>query len=195
MGFALHPIFLIMAVILLVFIVSLVFSFRALNRGSGHKIIILSALLTFILTAFIAYFSYTLDQYIGMGAYKLHYLIFIFFVAVFMAIIWRKKMKVYSVTLGLLVFIILYFSVYAHNPSERILRSIQLKLKPGSEASSIDEVVKKTYDNTGYELPGIEKEKNRIHVSLLSQKPGNNCTALTFHIKDGIIIDSSFSPD
>ena len=191
----LHPIFLFMGIPLLIFIVILAFSIKALNRGNGRKYIILSAILTSILIVFIAYFSFVLDQYAGIGAYKLYYLFFVFIISILVSTIWRKKLKAYSIILGPLVFTILYFSVYAYNPSERILRSIQLQLKPGSEASLINDILKASYSNTGFKLPRIEKEKSRIHISPLSQSPGGNCTALIFSIKDGIIIDSLFSLD
>ena len=83
-----------------------------------------------------------------------------------------------------------------------------LKFPLGSDASDIETIVLQAYEGSAYAPPSISREQSnvlmepgqparqleRVHVSLLSQDPGN-CTAIIFLVEDGLVVHRFFSAD
>ncbi len=154
----------------------------------------LFAVLSAILLAIIAFFAYAFDQWLGIVALTYTYLLYCAIVALFYWAAWYPSLKKHAILVGLVVFAILSTNFLLPSPSERLLRAALLRIPPGTDAESIERIVKDEYDGSGYVLPRITRDDTRVHVSLLSQEAGN-CTAIIFDIKDGIVVDRRFSAD
>lgn len=155
---------------------------------------ILLTTLSVILLAVLCFFAYGLDQWLGIVACTWPYLLFCTISALLFWGAWFPILRKHSLVVGLAVFSILSANFLLPPPSERILRSVLLKIHPGTSSDSIQAIVEQEYEGSGYPLPRITREDSRIHVSLLSQEPGN-CTALILNTKDGAVISSEYSAD
>ena len=152
------------------------------------------AVLSAILLAVLGFFAYGLDQWLGIVAFTYPYLLFCATTALLFWLAWIPILKKRAFLVGLSVFAILSVKFLLPPPSERILRSVLLKIQPGASADSIETIVKEAYDGSGYVLPRITREDARIYVSLLSQQSGN-CTALILRTKDGVVVSGEYSAD
>ncbi len=141
---------------------------------------------------------YILDQCLGIVAYNLPYFLFCSIVALVFGSAWFATIKKHSILAGFVAFLILASLYVLPPPSERLLRSTMLKIPPGTDADAIEAVVNEEYLGSAYVLPRIYRDiagnKERIHVSLLSQESGN-CTSLIFILEDGLVVRRIFSPD
>ena len=155
---------------------------------------ILLAVLSAILLAILDIFAYGLDQWLGIMALTYPYLLFCAIIALLYWAMWIPILRKRALVVGLAVFAILSVNLLLPPPSERILRSVLLRIPSGTRSDAIEEIVRHEYDGSGYVLPQITKENNRVHVSLLSQQSGN-CTALIIRTHDGIIVSSEYSAD
>ena len=147
-----------------------------------------------MLLAVLAYFAYALDQWLGIVAFTYPYLIFCMIAALLFWAAWFPILKKRAIVVGLAVFAVLAANFLLPPPSERLLRSVLLKIPPGTKVDSIEKFAKGEYDGSGYILPSIAREDSRVHVSLLSQQSGN-CTALIFTAENGVVISGEFSAD
>lgn len=151
-----------------------------------------------ILLALVAYFAYVADQLLGVVAFTYRYLLFCIIASLAFCAAWFTSFRKHSIFVGLVVFSILAANFFLPPPSERILRSVMLKIPPGTDADAIERVVQEEYEGSAYLLPTIYRDHarnfERVHVSLLSQKAGN-CTALLFLIENGVVVKGMFSPD
>ena len=152
------------------------------------------AILSVIMLAILGYFAYGLDQWLGIVAFTYPYLLFCAISALLFWVAWFPILRKRSAVVGLAVFAILSANFLLPPPSERILRSVLLRLPPGTTSDSIEEIVAEEYDGSGYVLPRITREDTRVHVSLLSQQ-SRNCTALILRTKDGAVVSSEYSAD
>ncbi len=152
------------------------------------------AILSVILLAILGYFAYGLDQWLGIVAFTYPYLLFCAISGLLFWGAWFPILKKRASLVGLAVFAILTANFLLPPPSERILRSVLLRLPPGTSSDSIERIVEEEYDGSGYVLPQITRDDTRIHVSLLSQRSGN-CTALIIKTDDGVVVSSEYSAD
>ena len=151
--------------------------------------------LLFTLVASVAYIA---DQMLGVVAFTYGYLAFCLLAALAFGAAWHACFPKSAPAFALVVFGILAANFLLPPPSERLLRSAMLEAGPGTDASAIVDIVKQQYEDSPYAMPQIHEDKaggfDRVHVSLLSQKPGN-CTSVIFLIENGKVSRSVFSPD
>ncbi len=151
-----------------------------------------------LLVAFVAYFAYVADQWLGVVAFTYRYLLFCITASLVLSAAWFANFRKHTLQFGLVVFSLLAANFFLPPPSARLLRSAMLKTPPGTDADAIEAIVKQEYEGSAYALPSISKDRarqfERVHVSLLSQK-SRDCTALLFLIEDGVVVRSIFSPD
>lgn len=152
------------------------------------------AILSVILLAILGYFAYGLDQWLGVVAFTYRYLLFCAISALLFWAAWLPVLRKRAFVVGLAVFAILSAHFLLPPPSERILRSVLLRIPPGTNADSIETIVQEEYEGSGYVLPQITREDTRIHVSLVSQRSGN-CTALIIKTEEGVVISNEYSAD
>ncbi len=155
--------------------------------------IFLVAVLT-VLLATLAFFTYAFDQWAGIVAYSYRYLLFCAIIGLQYFVVWFISIKRHAILVGLVVFSILAGNFLLPAPSERILRSIFLKIPLDSSSDAIERIVKEEYESSDYIFPQISEEDNRVHISLASQEPGN-CTAIIFRTRDGVVVGREFSVD
>ncbi len=147
------------------------------------------------LLAFVVWFVYGLDQWMGVVAFTYRYLLFCVMAALLFYGVWATSIKKQqAIWVGVVVFGVLAANFVLPAPSERILRAAWLRIPVGTPADAIERVVTEAYDGSGFVLPRITEEENRIHVSLMSQQAGN-CTAIIFKTRDGVVVESEYSPD
>ena len=141
---------------------------------------------------------YLFDQWIGIVAHSFYYLFYCSIVAMLFALIWSIVTTKKTWLAGLVALAVLVSPMMFPASSARLLRAAMLKLPPGTDADAIEGVVEDTYENSRYVLPKIYRDraggKERVHVSLLSQKAGD-CTALIFILEDGVVARRIYSPD
>ena len=144
----------------------------------------------------------------GVVAYSYRYLLFCILVSLVSVAQWYVVYGKRAALVGLVVFSLFAGQFFLPSPSERILRSAMLKIPLGSDASDIETIVLQAYEGSAYAPPSISREQSnvvmepgqsarqleRVHVSLLSQDPGN-CTAITFLVEDGVVVHRFFSAD
>ena len=154
----------------------------------------LLAVLSALLLAFIGYFAYRLDQWVGIVAFTYPYLFFCTVVGLLYWGAWFPCLKKRAFVIGLAAFSILSINFLLPAPSERILRTVMMRLPPGTSSDTIEEIVEEAYDGSGYVFPQIIRGNTSVRVSLLSQRSGN-CTALIINTKDGVVVSSAYSQD
>jgi hypothetical protein len=151
-----------------------------------------------LLVSLVAFVAYIADQMYGVVAFTYGYLAFCLLAALVFGAVWYFCLPESAPAFALIVFAILAANFLLPPPSERLLRSAMLKAKPGTDASAIANIVKHQYEGSPYEIPRIYEDESggfdRIHVSLLSQKP-RNATSVIFLIEGGKVSRSIFSPD
>jgi hypothetical protein len=151
-----------------------------------------------LLVTLVALVAFIADQMFGVVAFTYGYLAFCLLAALAFGGAWHACFPKSAPAFALGVFAILAANFLLPPPSERLLRSAMLKAAPGTDASAIVDIVKQQYEGSPYAMPRIYEDKaggfDRVHVSLLSQKPGN-CTSVIFLIEDGKVSRSIFSPD
>jgi len=152
------------------------------------------AILSVILLAILGCFAYGLDQWLGIVAFTYPYLLFCAVAALLYWAAWFPILKKRAFVVGLAVFAIFSANFLLPPPSERLLRSVLLRIPQGASSDSIAKIVEEEYEDSGYVPPQITKEDTRIYVSLLSQQDGN-CTAIIFNTKDGIVVSGAYSAD
>jgi hypothetical protein len=151
-----------------------------------------------LLVTLVAVVAFIADQMFGVVAFTYGYLAFCVLAALVFGGAWHACFPKSAPAFALVVFAILAANFLLPPPSERLLRSAMLKAAPGTDASAIVDIVKQQYEGSPYAMPWIHEDKaggfDRVHVSLLSQKPGN-CTSVIFLIENGKVSRSIFSPD
>lgn len=151
-----------------------------------------------LLVTLVACVAYIADQMFGVVAFTYGYLAFCLLAALAFGAAWRACFAKSAPAFALIVFALLAVNFLLPPPSERLLRSAMLKAKPGTNATAIVDIVKQQYEGSPYEMPRIHEDESggfdRIHVSLLSQKPGK-ATSVIFLIESGKVSRSIFSPD
>lgn len=154
----------------------------------------LLAVLSAILLTILGFLAYRLDQWLGIVAFTYPYLLFCAIVALLYWAAWVPILKKHAFVVGFAVFAILSANFLLPPPSERLLRSVLLRIPPGTNSDSIDKIVEEEYDGSGYVLPKNTREDTRVYVSLLSQRSGN-CTALIINTEEGVVVRSEYSAD
>ena len=151
-----------------------------------------------LLVTLVASVAYLADQMLGVVAFTYGYLAFCILTAAAFGGVWRTCFPKSAPAFALIVFGILAANFLLPPPSERLLRSAMLKATPGTDASAIVDIVKQEYQDSPYVMPWIHEDKaggfDRIHVSLLSQKPKTS-TSVIFLLENGKVSRSIFSPD
>lgn len=156
---------------------------------------LLFAVLSAILLAILGYLAYELDQWLGVVAFTLPYLTFCAITGLLYWAAWFRILRRGAILVGLAVCAILSANFLLPPPSERILRSVLLRLPPGTSSGSIQKVVAEEYEGTGYALPQITIEATRVHITSLSSQRSGNCTALILQIKDDVVVSAEYSED
>lgn len=168
----------------------------------------LFVILYILIVAVFACFALIADQLYGVFAYTYRYLLFCILVALVSVAQWYGVYGKRAALVGFVVFSLFAGQFFLPPPSERILRSAMLKFPLGSDASDIETIVLQAYEGSAYAPPSISREQSnvlmepgqparqleRVHVSLLSQDPGN-CTAIIFLVEDGLVVHRFFSAD
>ena len=155
--------------------------------------ILLSAL-TAGAVALLLFFVYGLDDWLGILAFQYRYLGFCLVIAGLAAAAWLAKSKKSSLVAGLAVFALLVSPIFTTEPSSRILRKVLIDVQAGMDGDDVEEIVRSAYRESGYVMPRIQRDDKRIHVSLLTQAPGD-CTAAIFYLADGVVVGDEFSAD
>lgn len=140
------------------------------------------------------YFVYALDDWLGILAYQYRYLGFSVFSSSAVAASWLAKSKKSAVITGLVAFALLLSPFVVGEPSSRILRRVLIDVQTGMHGDEVEEMVRNAYGDSGYVMPEMKRDENRIHVSLLTQEPGD-CTAAIFHLANGVVVRDEFSAD
>ena len=152
------------------------------------------ALLSTASFGMILYLAYMMDQWVGVMAFTLPYLLFCLVAAAITAGCWIPLLNKRAYVVALVAFSLLAVNLLLPPPSERILRSASLRLVPGTDADTIQQVLKEEYDGSAYSMPSITEEPDRVFVSLLNHEPGN-CTALIIHLEEGVVVGCEYSAD
>jgi hypothetical protein len=151
-----------------------------------------------LLVSLVAFVAYIADQMFGVVAFTYGYLAFSLLAALAFGAAWRACFPKSAPAFALIVFALLAANFLLPPPSERLLRSAMLQAAPGTDASAIVDIVRQQYEGSSYGMPWIHEDESggfdRVHVSLLSQKPGN-ATSVIFLIENGKVSRSIFSPD
>ncbi len=151
-----------------------------------------------ILLAFVFFMAYHIDQWLGVVAYTYRYLLFSMIGGTLFGLFWLANCRKHAVLAGVIAFSLLASLFLFPPPSERLLRSVMLRVPEGADANSIESIVKEQYAGSEYVLPQITEGNasglKRVHVSLLSQKDGN-CSAVIFMLNDNVVVDRRFSAD
>ncbi len=140
------------------------------------------------------WFIYTLDHWLGLVAYSTRYLLFCGLFGLMVHTSWACAFRKPARWPGILAFLVLVSVMVYPPPSERILRTVMVKVRPGTSVHAIERIVKEHYEGSRFVIPQITREDTRVHVSLINQQPGN-CSAVTFMIEDGVVVRRSFSAD
>ncbi|MCU0749791.1 MAG: hypothetical protein MUF13_09635 [Akkermansiaceae bacterium] len=211
MNLLLNPFVLVLVVGLFLVILAIAMANRIKSSGSGSQLDnqqpginpsfrmkMMFSIPLILLIALVAFVAYIADQMYGVVAFTYGYLAFCLLVALAFGAAWRACFPKSAPAFALIVFALLAANFLLPPPSERLLRSAMLKAKPGTDASAIAEIVKQQYENSPYGMPWIHEDEaggfDRIHVSLVHQKPGN-ATSVIFLIENGKVSRSIFSPD
>jgi hypothetical protein len=151
-----------------------------------------------LMAALVSYLAYAADQWLGVVAFKPGYVLFCVVAALLFCAAWFACFRKHSILVGAVVFGILAANLFLPAPSERLLREVMLKVPPGTDAGSVEEIVKEEYAGSDYPLPLITRDRaaemNRVHVSLSSQEAGNS-TSLLFLIDKGTVVRRMFIRD
>jgi len=110
------------------------------------------------------------------------------------ASMWLTYSKDVATRVGLTAFVLLMSLYVVGTPSARILRGILLDVPMGSTPEEILDAIEVAYKDSGYAMPIVTQEPKRLCVSLTNQRAGD-CTAALFHLKDGVLVSSSYSRD
>lgn len=155
---------------------------------------IILAILSLYFLGLFSYATYALDSWMGLLAYFWEYCLLAFIISCLYVISWKPQLKKYSYATGVLVFSLLLLIPFYSKPSERILRSVLLKVNNGHTVQDIQNIVKHEYEESPYVMPQMFIGKTKVSISLMSQEPGN-CTSVMFKLKDGKVIESCFWAD
>jgi hypothetical protein len=160
-----------------------------------RKLLSIPFALSFALVALAAYVA---DQMFGVVAFTFGYLVFCLLAAVAFGGTWHVCFRKSGLATALVVFGVLATNFFLPPPSERLLRSAMLTAPPGTDASTIADIVQKQYEGSPYAMPWIHEDRaggfDRVHVSLLTQE-AKSCTSAIFLVENGRVSRSIFSPD
>lgn len=139
---------------------------------------------------------YALDDWLGLLAYKTHYLAFcgLFSLAVFAIVRLAARRQAVPVAAGLIALALLITPYLIGTPSSRILRAVLIDVQPGMVDEYVEALVVSAYQDSGYAMPIITRETDRMLVSLQSQRVGDVTSAI-FLLDNGVVVSDSFSPD
>jgi hypothetical protein len=157
----------------------------------------MTIILTTMMTLFVGlllFLVYVLDGVFGLLAYKAEYVSICVVISCAAALLLYDTPKKFTVPFGVVVFALLASPYFISEPSTRILRQVLIEARPGTEADKVVEIVHAAYHDSAYVMPRINRESNRIHVSLLTQRD-RSCTAAIFILKDGVVVEGRYSPD
>lgn len=143
---------------------------------------------------FVAWMTNLLDHWLGIVAFEGQFLLFSIVAAVIFGLIWYSIAKKHALAFAIVAFLLFSINFALPAPSERVLRSAQLKLQPGVAAQRIESTIAEAYQDTPYGMPRISWTDSRVLISLSSQEAGN-CTAILLQVKNGVIERSEFSAD
>lgn len=155
---------------------------------------VLMTTMTAGVVALLLYVVYCLDDWLGILAFQYQYLAFCVLIAGTVATAWLAKSKTSSVVAGLTVIAVFLSPYVLGEPSSRILRKILIEVRAGTPGNEVEDRVIHAYQESGYVMPRITRSDRRIHVSLLTQAPGD-CTAAIFHLANGVVVSDEFSAD
>lgn len=159
---------------------------------------ILAATFCLVLVALMALLLLALDHWLGIAAYSLPFLASCALFATLLGVAWRFSVRRYTFAVSVCAFAILSMPWSLPPSSARLLRVAMMRVPRQADANSIRATVREVYRDSGYALPQISIEPSgdveRIHVSLISQEPGN-CTSIHFLVKGGVVVHRFFSPD
>ena len=122
------------------------------------------AILSTVSFGMVLYLAYMMDQWVGVMAFTLPYLLFCLIGAAVTAGCWIPLLKKRAYVVALVAFALLAVNLLLPPPSERILRSASLRIPLGSSADSVESVVTAEYQGSRYRLPTITREPERIFV-------------------------------
>ena len=155
---------------------------------------ILPAVLSVTLFILIAFLTYAMDQWLGVAAFTMPYLLFCMLIALIVGAAWMPLLEKRACVAALAAFCLLSLVAFLNQPAERVLRSAMIRMPARTNADLIEGIVARQYEGTGYTMPQITREAERVDVSLANQEPGNS-TGLIIHIKNGKVTGSVFVPD
>lgn len=155
---------------------------------------IFRSVFTIGLLAFLLFLAVILDDWLGLLAYRAGYLLFCLGIAGLIAMAWTARSNRSALIAGSASFLLLLIPLFVNQPSSRILRSILLQVQTGMPADLVETLVEEAYRDSGYVMPRINRDADRIHVSLSSQHPGD-CTAAVFDLSGGRVVRDRFSAD
>lgn len=138
--------------------------------------------------------AWGLDGWLGVLAFLPQYAAACALVAGVIGAAWMLRSRRSAVAVGSVAFALLMSLYVVNEPSSRILRGVLLDVETGTPSEDVEGMVVRAYAGSGYALPLISVDDDRLHVSLMTQQPGD-CTAAVFHIDRGVVVRSEFSAD
>jgi len=145
-------------------------------------------------TLFVLLIVHGLDDWLGILAYPLRYVAIASGLAGLVALPWFLHNNRSGSLAGGLALLTLLTPYVTPAPSSRLLRSAMISVPFGATEVQVRASVAEAYARSDYELPLIQSEENKIHVSLSNQRPGD-CTSVSFHTEAGRVVHKSFSCD
>ncbi len=144
----------------------------------------------------VLYFTYALDRWLGVLAFKWAYVGISAGIALLMAVLVFLYSKQRNASLvSAVVALALMLSLYVlPASSSRVLREIMLTIELGTQADNVEAIILDAYATTRYAPPIVTDRHKEIHVSLASQAPGD-VTGAIFHLENGQVVGTTFVPD
>lgn len=147
---------------------------------------------------FLMFFVWGFDQAFGILAYRFHYMVFATVVLTSVTALWHLAIGHFTGVAAIAVAFILALPHLLPAPSERLLVSALRQVEIGADASEVEKAVQDAYAGSSYEVPSVYLRQgngeDRLYVTLLEQDRGN-CTAITFLLRDGKVVEKWLSPD
>ena len=156
--------------------------------------VVLLSVFTVVVLGFVLFFTLVLDHWVGLLAFQGRYVAFSLLLAGSIGAGWLVVSKRVALGVGAAALALLLAPFFLSEPSSRILRQVLNDVESGMPGELVIGMVEAAYEDSEYVMPRINHEADRIHVSLSSQHPGD-CTALIFHLANGVVVKSEFSAD
>jgi hypothetical protein len=156
------------------------------------------AIVIIMAVSLLALLLFALDDWLGIAAFTLPFLVTSGLLATLVGVIWRVSVWRNTHVATFCAFAILSLPWTLPPSSARLLRLALIRVPREAGPDSIRSTVREVYRDSGYTLPHISVEPSgdfeRVHVSLISQEAGN-CTSIHFLVKGGVVVHRFFSPD